>query len=172
MSQHHKHWPQEWEQGVIKTANAMGVMFKELSPAAEEFVQFAKLAKLLMLDIWAAFGVTTIPALENGANVIACDLSDEHLVILRQSVDKKFLHKLQTVTKKFPDELNFNADTIKKVVEKAGFTIDGIGYFCYKNYPDEHRTDGNEFIGLFGTKSSIIDKDMSILFKRISIMRL
>ena len=257
MSQHHKHWPQEWERGVIKTANAMGVMFKELSPAAEEFVQFAKLAKLPMLDIGAAFGATTIPALENGANVIACDLSDEHLVILRQSVDKKFLHKLQTVTKKFPDELNFNArslsgilisnvlhfmdgesivlglekcwqwledngkifitvmtphlsfyhqlipeyekrvangdewpgifnprlvasekwrdnlpefvhlfelDTIQTVVEKAGFTIDGIGYFCYKNYPDEHRTDGNEFISLCATKSSIIDQEIRAFY--------
>ncbi len=257
MPRQNKHWPKEWEQGLIKTANAMGVMFKELSPAAEEFVQFAKHAKLPLLDIGAAYGATTIPALENGAEVIACDLSEEHLAILRQSVDKQFLHKLQTVTKKFPDELNFNAgslsgilisnvlhfmdgesvvlglkkcwqwledngkifitvmtphlsfyhqliseyekrvaegyewpgifnpklvasekwrdtlpefvhlfelDTIKTVVEKAGFTINGIEYFCYKNYPDEHRTDGKEFISLCATKSSVIDQEIRAFY--------
>ena len=44
-SQQNKYWPKEWEQGLIKTSNAMGVMFKELSPAAESFVNYAKYAK-------------------------------------------------------------------------------------------------------------------------------
>ena len=58
----------------------------------------------------------------------------------------------------------FELDTIQTVVEKAGFTIDGIGYFCYKNYPDEHRTDGNEFISLCATKSSIIDQEIRAFY--------
>ena len=245
MSNQKNYWPDEWEQGLIKTQNAMGVMFKELSPAAETFVQYAKIAKFPLLDIGAAYGATAIPALENGAEVIACDLCEEHLSILRQSTDPKWINKLKTLAKKFPDELNFKKeslsgilisnvlhfmdgqsitnglnkcwnwlqydgklfitvmtphlsfyyqliseyekraregdewpgifnpklvasdkwsdnlpdfvhlfeiDTIKNIVEKAGFTIDSIDYFCYKNYPNEHRTDGKEFISLCATK--------------------
>ncbi len=242
---HSPSWPNEWEQGVIKTQNAMGVMFKELSPAAEAFVRHAKIAKLPLLDIGAAYGVATIPALENGANVIACDLSEEHLSILRQSVDKKFLPNLTTLTSKFPNNLKFEhnslsaillsnvlhfmdgptvvaglkqcwewlekngklyitvmtphlsfyhqlipvyeqrvsageqwpgifdpqlvaaekwqdnlpdfvhlfeINTVQAVVKAAGFKIDAIDYFCYKNYSDAHRTDGKEFISLCATK--------------------
>lgn len=241
------YWPDEWEKGLIKTQNSMGVMFKELSPAARAFVEYAKIATSPLLDIGAAYGATSIPALENGAEVIACDLSEEHLLILRQSIDQKFIPKLKTTSNKFPDKLHFEneslsgilisnvlhfmdgesvtnglqkcfrwlkndgklfvtvmtphlsfyyqllpeyekrvregvkwpgifnpksvandkwrdnlpdfvhlfeMDAIKKVIEQAGFTIDKIEYFCYKNYPDEHRTDGKEFISLCATKRS------------------
>lgn len=47
MSNQKNYWPDKWEQGLIKTQNAMGVMFKELSPAAEAFVQYAKLPDFL-----------------------------------------------------------------------------------------------------------------------------
>lgn len=247
MSKRENYWPDEWDQGLIKTENAMGVMFKELSPAAEAFVQYAKIATSPLLDIGAAYGATTIPALENGAEVIACDLSEAHLSILRKSTDQIFIHNLKTWSKKFPDELHieneslsgilisnvlhfmdgesithglqqccnwlkydgklfvtvmtphlsfyyqllpeykkrvqegiewpgifnpklvatdkwrdnlpdfvhlFEMDVIKRVIEQAGFTIDKIEYFCYKNYPDEHRTDGKEFISLCATKRS------------------
>lgn len=240
------YWPEEFEQGIIKTANAMGVMFKEFSPAAEAFVQYAKIAKQALLDIGAAYGATTIPALENGADVIACDLSKEHLSILNKSVKKQYRPHLKTIIGSFPENLKFDhaslsgilisnvlhfmsgesierglrdcwewletggrlfitvmtphlsfyhqlipeyeakvvngdkwpgifnpklvatekwkdnvpdfvhlfeIDTIKKVVENAGFHIDHIGYFCYNNYPDEHRTDGKEFISLCATKN-------------------
>ncbi|MFI4918733.1 MAG: NAD(+) diphosphatase [Legionellales bacterium] len=240
-----KYWPAEWEQGLIKTENAMGVMFKELSPSAASFVQFAKYAQYPLLDIGAAFGSATIPALENGATVIACDLSGKHLQILRQSVDNPLIGNLTTLTAAFPYELNFESESlsgilisnvlhfmdgetivhglnqcwqwlqpngklfitvmtphlsfyhqflpeyekrveegcewpgifnprlvasekwqdnlpefvhlfelevIKKMVEQAGFTIETIEYFCYKNYPEEHRTDGKEFISLCAVK--------------------
>lgn len=245
MTNDNSKWPPEWEQGLIKTRNAMGVMFKELSPAAIEFVNLGKVAKLPLLDIGAAFGVATIPALENGASVIACDLSDEHLDILAQSVPKKYSKKLSLIQKAFPYELDFEKDslsgilisnvlhfldgeavetglkkaydwlepngklfitvmtphlsfyhllipeynkrvkegwkwpgifnpqlvatekwkdnlpefvhlfepeTLKKVVEEAGFIIDDMHYFCYQNYPDEHRTDGKEYISLCAKK--------------------
>ena len=250
MSDDMNYWPEEFEQGIIKTANAMGVMFKEFSPAAEAFVQYAKFAKHPLLDIGAAYGATTIPALENSADVIACDLSKEHLLILNKSVKKQYRQHLKTIMGKFPDDLKFDheslsgilisnvlhfmdgntiirglrhcwewlekdgqlfitvmtphlsfyhqlipeyeakvlkgetwpgifnpqlvatekwkdnlpefvhlfeIDTIKKVVENAGFNIHQIEYFCYKNYPHEHRTDGKEFISLCATKNQDVE---------------
>lgn len=238
-------WPEEWEQGVIKTKNAMGVMFKELSPAAQAFVDFAKEAKYPLLDVGAAFGAAAIPALTNGAQVIACDMDEEHLSILRQSTPHNVCKNLKTISATFPYDLHlkpeslsgilisnvlhfmdgktvsdsihhcwqwlkpggklfitvmtphlsfyyslipeyekrvkegvewpgifnpqlvasekwknnlpdfvhlFELDTIKRVVEKETFIIDDIHYFCYKNYSDEHRTDGKEFISLCATK--------------------
>ncbi|WP_131783937.1 class I SAM-dependent methyltransferase [Legionella gresilensis] len=245
MTKQKNYWPAEWDQKLVKTQNAMGVMFKELSPAAYSFVQYAKIATLPLLDIGAAYGVATIPALKNGAKVIACDLSDEHLLILRQSTDQEFLFNLETLSKKYPDELHFDnkslsgilisnvlhfmdgesitnglhkcfkwlnhddklfvtvmtphlsfyyplipdyktrvregakwpgmfnpklvasdkwrdnlpdfvhlfeIDTLKKVINQAGFEIEKIKYFFYQNFPDEHRTDGKEFISLCAIK--------------------
>lgn len=241
-----EYWPEEWEQGLVKTKNAMGVMFKELSPAALSFVEYAKTAQKPLLDIGAAYGVVTIPALENGAMVMACDLSEEHLAILRKSVNEQQLNHLTTISKKFPQELLFadesldgilisnvlhfmdgeevtlglqkcwqwlakkgklfitvmtphlsfyydlipeyerraasgeewpgifnpklvasekwkdnlpdfvhlfELDTLKKAVASAGFTIETLEYFCYDDYPDEHRRDGKEFISLVANKS-------------------
>ena len=245
MTKHRKLWPEEWEQGLIKTKNAMGVMFKELSPSARAFVDFAKTARLPLLDIGAAYGVTTIPALENGAQVIACDLSEEQLNILHQSVDETHQSNLTLLAAKFPEDLNlkneslsgilisnvlhfmdgpsiveglkrcwqwleqngklyitvmtphlsfyyplvaeyakresegyewpgifnpkpfateqwktnlpdfvhlFEIDALNKLVINAGFAIEDSHYFCYKDYPDEHRNDGKEFISLIATK--------------------
>ena len=46
----------------------------------------------------------------------------------------------------------FDADTLRRAVQEAGFLIDHLEPFCYKDFPEKHRTNGEEFLGLIGRK--------------------
>ena len=238
-------WPKECEPGLIKTKNAMGIMTTELSPVANKFIDNAKSAKRPILDIGSAYGVATHPALQNGATVIACDISELHLEILANTAPKETISRLildnssfpiQTnyghgslsgilislvlhfldgdaienglkkcynwlepggqlyivvmtpnlsfytkawpeyrknvaVGKKWPGIFNtidlasdifidtlpsfvhlFDENVLVKAMKNAGFKVSYTDYFCYNNFPDEHRNNGNEFIGVVGVK--------------------
>lgn len=102
-----EHWPKEWQQGMIKTKNTMGVMTTTLAPASQAFVEQSRLADQHLLDIGAAYGIATYPALENGATVTACDMHHDHLKILRQGVPDTYQQQLHTVQGRFPADFNF-----------------------------------------------------------------
>ena len=125
------HWPEEWQQGMIKTKNTMGVMLNTLSPASEEFVKLANTANTELLDIGAAYGIATYPALENGATVTACDMSDEHLTILTQGVPDSHQQKLTTIQGVFPNDFDFLANS-----------FDGINMSMLLHFLDAEETDG------------------------------
>ena len=60
-----------------------------------------------------------------------------------------------------PDVVHlFELNELQDLVEKAHFSIDSLEYFCYKNYPIEHRFNGKEFISLWATKISPIEHDI------------
>lgn len=100
-------WPAELEQGLIPTDDNMGIMTRELGPAAREFVELAKSASQPLLDIGAAYGNTTLPALRHGATVVAVDLSPTELVILQQSTEQEDQKRLIAMPARFPEEINF-----------------------------------------------------------------
>ncbi|MBA2657166.1 MAG: class I SAM-dependent methyltransferase [Tatlockia sp.] len=238
-------WPKECEIGLIKTMNSMGIMTSELSPLAVEFIEQAKHTIKPILDIGAAYGVTTHPALYSGAKVIACDISKTHLEILKNTAPKDTEKRLTLTQASFPFETNFNSSSIgcilislvlhfldgetteiglkkcydwlepggkiylvvmtpnlsfykkawpeyrkniakgrkwpgifetrdlvtndiidflppmvhlfeknilERAVKAAGFEIERSCYFCYKNFPDIHRNNGKEFLGVVGVK--------------------
>ena len=84
-------WPEYWQNGVIKTLNSMGIMTTELSPASKGFVEFSKGCSRPVLDVGCAFGAATFPALENGAEVIACDIDAEHLKFIQENISEEDL---------------------------------------------------------------------------------
>jgi SAM-dependent methyltransferase len=86
-------WPEYWQDGVIKTLNSMGIMTTELSPSSKSFVEFSKNCLKPVLDVGCAFGAATFPALENGAEVVACDIDADHLKFIQENIDSKFKNK-------------------------------------------------------------------------------
>ncbi|GAT33254.1 polyketide synthase PksJ [Terrimicrobium sacchariphilum] len=99
-------WPEELEQGLIPTDDNMGIMTRELGPAAREFVALSKSATRPLLDIGAAYGNATLPALKNGATVVAVDLSPTELAILQQSAGAEEQKRLVVMPARFPEELS------------------------------------------------------------------
>ena len=241
-----REWPAEIEPGLILTTNAMGIMTKEPAPVALKFAEHAGRSRCPVLDVGAAYGNASYPALEAGGTVIACDLAEEELARLRRPVPPVMQKRLVTLAARFPEQLHFtnnslsailaaqvlhffdgetvrsalaaafrwlesgdgrlylvvmtpqlsyyikflpefrrrkmagdpwpgtfdprlvatpewrdklphlvnlfDADILRWAVEEAGFAIEHLEPFCYKDFPEKHRTNGEEFLGLIARK--------------------
>lgn len=91
----------------IPTRNQTGWASNQLNEVSELFVQFCKQVDRPVLDIGAAFGAATLPALAAGATVIANDLDPTHLEeIARQSLPEHRL-RLVLLPGRFPRHLRF-----------------------------------------------------------------
>jgi chorismate-pyruvate lyase len=84
------------------TINKKGFTY-QLTSFGQAFINLAARSAFPVMDIGAAYGVATLPALLHGARVIAVDLDEEHLKILRESVNPVLLNRLHTFQKRFPD---------------------------------------------------------------------
>jgi SAM-dependent methyltransferase len=109
--------------GFVPTLNGQGFMNTRVHAYMEAFIAFAKTSAAPVADIGAAYGVATIPALEAGATVIAVDLDERHLHILRQRVPVACLERLQTIAASFPEGLRFDPDSI------GAFLVSNVVHF-------------------------------------------
>lgn len=107
-------FPPYWQNGVIKTKNSMGIMTTDLSPSTKEFVKYCSPGKKVV-DIGCAFGAATFPALEKGAEVIACDIGKEHLDFITESLDPKFCDKLTIVHGDFLSDLDIKPNSLSAI---------------------------------------------------------
>lgn len=90
--------------GMVATLNGTGFMFEKTDAFAEAFVRCAgDVAPRPVLEIGCAYGVATIPALEAGGHVVACDMEPGHLDILRDKVPPKLRPRLELVAGQLPD---------------------------------------------------------------------
>lgn len=109
-------WPKEIEDGLILTDNAMGVMTEEPSPAGLEFIRLAPAARRPLLEIGAAYGNATVPALQAGGTVIANDLSPSELQVLALSVPEADRKRLVLVPARFPQDLHLGDASLSVVL--------------------------------------------------------
>ena len=86
----------------ISTKNQKGFTY-ELTSFGKAFINFASKSSKPVMDIGAAYGVATLPALLAGAEVIAVDIEDMHLRALENSVTSPLSGRLHTMQKRFPD---------------------------------------------------------------------
>ncbi len=96
----------------IPTLNCMGYMSPTLDEIQMAFVEHCGNNKSgLFLDIGCGFGVATLPVLNKGCQVIACDLEEKHLTILKEKLPEKQLSLLTLMKGHFPGEIVFPENT-------------------------------------------------------------
>jgi SAM-dependent methyltransferase len=90
------------------TLNCMGYMSPKLDQIQMAFVEHSKNNKFgLFLDIGCGFGIATLPVINNGRQIIACDLEERHLEILKQEIPEEKLPFLTLIKGHFPHEIVF-----------------------------------------------------------------
>lgn len=96
------------------TMNGYGSMHN-LTKFSKIFIDRCSKYKKPVIDIGCAYGVASIPALENGITVIANDIDDRHLDILAQRTPENLLKNLVCLKANFPHELNFHQSSLSSV---------------------------------------------------------
>ena len=48
----------------------------------------------------------------------------------------------------------FEKDVLRRCAEEAGFTVETLEYFCFRQFSAKYRTDGHEFLTLTARKSA------------------
>jgi len=89
--------------GLIPTLNNTGWMTESLDDYSRSFTEYAGTIQAECLDIGCAYGVATLPALANGARVLACDLEPRHLEILARRVPPGDRERYRSQPGKMPD---------------------------------------------------------------------
>ncbi|MBM3468454.1 MAG: class I SAM-dependent methyltransferase [Alphaproteobacteria bacterium] len=93
----------------IVTLNSMGYMLAKPEKYIQSFIDFSAQTLGPVLDIGAAYGIATIPALKKGAYVIANDMDERHLNILKEKVPPTLQKQLEINVGKMPFDLDFPA---------------------------------------------------------------
>jgi predicted SAM-dependent methyltransferase len=96
----------------IRTSNAKGWTSNTLNELSELFVRECALTPCTALDIGAAHGIATIPALISGARVIASDSAREHLERLAQLTPAECRDRLQLLPGRFPRDTKLAANSL------------------------------------------------------------
>ena len=103
MSSEHPSMPKGWGNGLIPTMNQTGCMFERIDRYAEDFIALAGSCQGRVLEVGCAYGVATLTALEQGANIVACDLSLEHLQVLGDRAKPEHHERLNRVVGRLPE---------------------------------------------------------------------
>src|SRR3990170_4724838 len=85
----------------VETKNKKGFTYT-LSSFGKAFINAAAKSSKPVMDIGAAYGVATLPALLTGAKVIAVDIEEKHLLSIANSVGVPLRNQLITLREKFP----------------------------------------------------------------------
>ncbi len=105
----------------IPTINKFGYMKEEFDEFTFEFVDYASKTNGIVLELGTAYGWVAHKALENGAQIIANDASQEHLSILLQNAPQNYLANLYLYPAFFPNEINFADETLAAVLSSRMF---------------------------------------------------
>lgn len=104
------------EDGKIPTLNQTGYMSPGQNPYNLNFINFAATCPHPILEIGAAYGLTILPALRTGAQVIANDIDARHLLLLRERTEENLRVRLTLNNKKFPAQTEFPNHSIGAIL--------------------------------------------------------
>lgn len=106
----------ETKDALIVTLNSMGYMLSAPEKYNQSFIDYAASVHGPVLEIGAAYGLSTIPALEKGAYVIANDLDARHLQILKSKVPVSYFNRLEIKPGRMPNEIDFPDNSLEAVL--------------------------------------------------------
>jgi hypothetical protein len=98
--------PEPEADGKIATLNQTGFMTPDQNPYNMQFIEFASKSKYPSLDVGAAYGITVAPTLQRGGTIIANDIDERHLLLLRESIPPELRPRLILNKRRFPDGLD------------------------------------------------------------------
>jgi ubiquinone/menaquinone biosynthesis C-methylase UbiE len=85
------HFPEVTPENRMLTTNEMGYIYEILGPLTQAFLDNEAKLKNTLCEIGCGFGPLLIQVLERGVeHYVACDLSEDHLVLLAQRISKHF----------------------------------------------------------------------------------
>lgn len=101
---------------LIPTLNNTGYTPAKPDIIQKAFIRFAKHAKNPLLDVGAAFGITSLLALNNGGYIIANDLDARHLEAIKQNAPLSLVNKLELVVGRMPQDLDFKEESLSGIL--------------------------------------------------------
>jgi predicted SAM-dependent methyltransferase len=108
--------PVSEEDGKIPTLNKNGYMIIDNDDVLQSFIEYAAHCKKPVLEIGAAYGNACIKALAKGASVIANDIDERHLLLLREMTPKDQWHQLYLNNNHFPSEIDFTDNSLDAIL--------------------------------------------------------
>jgi glycine oxidase len=101
----------------IPTLNQTGYATTHLDSFSQEFIQYASQAKGPVLEVGAAYGITTLAALSQGAKVICNDIDPRHLMIIKKQASiTRNKSRLTILPGDFSDEVKLPADSLEAIL--------------------------------------------------------
>jgi SAM-dependent methyltransferase len=101
--------------GTFPTLNVRGRTGATPNEVSQAFIDYAAGTGGRVLDVGAAFGVASIPAVERGASVIANDIEPRHLTVLWERTPPELRRRLTLLPGRFPQELAFERESLDAV---------------------------------------------------------
>jgi SAM-dependent methyltransferase len=100
--------------GDINTLNSMGIVVSKPGPISQSFIDDAIVKKdEKFLDVGAAYGVMSIEVLKEGGQIVANDIDNRHLAILRQqAIDQGLDKSLTLMPGDFPDDIKIDQNSL------------------------------------------------------------
>lgn len=99
----------------LVTLNKFGRTSTVPNEYSQYFIDFSSTCCLPVMDIGAAFGVASIPALLKGAQVTAVDLDASQLEVLYSNTPPQIRSKLTILPGRFPEETDFRNSSFEAV---------------------------------------------------------
>ena len=104
--------------GKIATKNKMGAMVTKLSDISKQFIADTEQLspEEIIVDVGCCYGIATLAVLEQSqCKIIGIDLSEEHLQILRASINQENSKRLTTIAGFFPEAFKATDGTIAAI---------------------------------------------------------
>ncbi|MBY0463123.1 MAG: class I SAM-dependent methyltransferase [Alphaproteobacteria bacterium] len=109
--------PEIFENYYIPTLNQTGFMTLEVDEYSQEFIKYsASFPDVPSLEIGATYGVATLKALSKGAHIIANDIDNRHLEILKQNCPENCKDWLTLLPRSFPEAFDFKEGALQAVL--------------------------------------------------------